>query len=119
MCILKHKITLSITDVLDVTKQLSDESWKAFFYHLIRVNELSEDSTKTQELYVKEHGRESCLKHYMETSTFSWRDMAKASYDSGEASVIEKLFSDIIKGNMYTVQLLLLLLLCIFTQMIT
>ena len=95
LCRILYKSQLSVADVLDVTKHLSDESWKAFFYHLTRVKEVSEDST---ELYVKEHGRESCLKHYMETSTFSWRDVANASYGSGEASVIEKLFNDIIIG---------------------
>ena len=112
MFVVRHKITLSITDVLDVTKQLSDESWNAFFSKLTctKVNAVAEAQ--------KENGRENCLKHYMETSTFSWRDVAKASYRSKEASVIEKLFSDIIKGNMYTGELLLLLL-CIFTQMIT
>ena len=55
---------------------------------------MCEGSTETQELLLKENGRGKCLKHYMETNTFSWREVAKASYVCNEVSVIEKLLHE-------------------------
>ena len=61
-----------------------------FFYELTGVDIEFENSFDKRKVYLSE---------YLEKSTLSWIDVAKAAYACSEASVLEILFNNVVKGK--------------------